>query len=609
MINVHEKRIQTDVGIPLHTVWLFAALAIFGGIATIAYRSIDSIFETSRLVEETHQALDDLEHLLSDLKDAETGQRGYLATGDERMLEPYREALRNVPESLRALDNSLSHDTRQRNALIALGNNVRLRLRVLAMPVESRRNGVTNHPEQLEIMAHGKFLMDDIRAQIAVMKGHEESLLARRSLAERADAEHAQQLIVIGNMCAAALLLGSFYLLRRENQRRRAAEEIAHRNAAEVQDLYDQAPCGYHSCDENAIFVNVNETGLQWLGYTREELIGKMSFLDVLTESSRPTFIENFQRDKEQGCINDVELEMRRKDGSTMIVSVSAALVRDKTGKYLMSRSTLFDITERHRARQEIERLNEMLRRRATELEGANKELESFSYTVSHDLRAPLRAINGFAMMLEEDFHASLNGEGRRLLSVIRDSARRMGALIDDLLAFSRLGRTHMQRVRIDMRELVEEILGELRQGDGLGVATIAVEKLPPAYGDRSLLRQAWSNVIGNAIKYSGNREQPEIRVQGYIDGDEVIYSVEDNGVGFDMRFYDKLFGVFQRLHEANQFPGTGVGLAIVHRVIDRHSGRVWAKAAPDRGATFYFSLPVAHDATLKPRLAASAGT
>ena len=240
--------------------------------------------------------------------------------------------------------------------------------------------------------------------------------------------------------------------------------------------------------------------------------------------------------------------------------------------------------------REHASELESRVLERTAELEAVNKELASFSYSVSHDLRAPLRAVDGYARMLEEDYAARLDDEGRRLLSVVRASAGRMGQLIDDLLDFSRLGRQAMARQSVDVaalvREVVEEVRGEHR------AAVVEVRDLPAARGDRALLKQVWLNLVGNAFKYSAKREAPRIEIGGQIEGEENIYWVRDNGAGFDMRYAAKLFGVFQRLHAQDDFAGTGVGLAIVQRVVTRHGGRVWAEGKPEAGASFFFSLP-----------------
>ena len=230
------------------------------------------------------------------------------------------------------------------------------------------------------------------------------------------------------------------------------------------------------------------------------------------------------------------------------------------------------------------------LARKTVELGALNKELDSFSYSISHDLRAPLRAVDGFAQMLEEDYAGKLDGEGRRLLGVVRSSAQRMSQLIDDLLQFSRLGRADMARSSIDMAALAREVVWELDASK----TAIEVAALAPALGDRSLLKQVWVNLIGNAVKYSAKTQDPRVDIGARREGAMNVYWVRDNGAGFDMKYAAKLFGVFQRLHSADEFTGTGVGLAIVQRVVTRHGGRVWAEAEPNKGACFYFTLPAA---------------
>jgi signal transduction histidine kinase len=242
------------------------------------------------------------------------------------------------------------------------------------------------------------------------------------------------------------------------------------------------------------------------------------------------------------------------------------------------------------RVRSHADELERRVAVRTAELAAANRELEAFSYSVSHDLRAPLRAVDGYARMLEEDYGGRLDEEGRRLLGVVRSSSRQMGQLIDDLLAFSRLGRQAPAKRPVDMTHLAREAVRELTCDSG-GHA-IDISPLPATSADPALLRQVWLNLVGNALKYSAGRDAARVEIGGRKDGSESVYWVRDNGVGFDMRYADKLFRVFQRLHRAEEFPGTGVGLAIVERVVTRHGGRVWAEAELGMGAAFYFALP-----------------
>ena len=231
---------------------------------------------------------------------------------------------------------------------------------------------------------------------------------------------------------------------------------------------------------------------------------------------------------------------------------------------------------------------------RTQALEVTNAELESFSYSVSHDLRAPLRAIHGFSRILLEDHNTKLEPEAQRLLGVIDQNTRRMGQLIDDLLAFSRLGRQGITAGRVDMNELTRLVADEIRRGAGEqnGHVEITIGSLLPAHGDRALLRQVISNLLHNAVKFTRGRPNARVEVGSRPDGHHTVYFVKDNGAGFDTRYLDKLFGVFQRLHSNEEFEGTGVGLAIVKRIVQRHGGRVWAEGRLNEGATFYFSLP-----------------
>jgi light-regulated signal transduction histidine kinase (bacteriophytochrome) len=232
------------------------------------------------------------------------------------------------------------------------------------------------------------------------------------------------------------------------------------------------------------------------------------------------------------------------------------------------------------------------VRERTRELEVANQDLESFSYSVSHDLREPLRAVEGFCEMFRAEYEASVPEPGRKILERVWTGAGRMTQLIDDLLHFSRSGRQPLNRQRVPLQELVLEIAARLREPLGERPLTVRVGDLPDCFADRALLEQVLVNLLSNAFKFSAGRNPARVEVGALRQGEVPVYYVRDNGVGFDMRHAGKLFGVFQRLHAQEAFEGTGIGLSIVHRIIARHGGRVWAEGRPDEGATLYFSLP-----------------
>jgi PAS domain S-box-containing protein len=279
-------------------------------------------------------------------------------------------------------------------------------------------------------------------------------------------------------------------------------------------------------------------------------------------------------------------------DGRQMWVSTTKMPLRNSEGQTIGIFGISHNITERKRAEQAIRELNADLEKQTQQLQAANKELEAFSYSVSHDLRAPLRAIDGYTRILLEDYEPLLDSEGKRICGVISREALRMGQLIDDLLAFSRLGRKEMYSSQLDMRGLAAAVLNELLTDEDRERMDIHIGKLPAVRGDSSLIRQVWVNLLANAVKFTSKKERAVIEIGSRTTKAEVIYYVRDNGAGFDMEYTNKLFGVFQRLHSEGEFSGTGVGLAIVQRIIRRHNGHVWAEGEVEKGATFYFGLP-----------------
>jgi PAS domain S-box-containing protein len=336
----------------------------------------------------------------------------------------------------------------------------------------------------------------------------------------------------------------------------------------------------------------LNEEAERLFGYSRRELIGEPveKLLPERIRRGHPGMRAGFMSSpstRSMGAGRD--LFGLRADGTEIPIEIGLNPIKTSEGFFVLA--AIIDITERKRT-EELRLANAGMLQHNEQLESLNKELESFSYTVSHDLRAPVRAISGFAQAIAEDYGTQLDDEGRRLLLVVRSEAHRMGELIDDLLEFSRLGRTSIQPAMVDMAAIVEDLVHGGASEEINDTVSFNIGHLPPAYGDRVLLRQVWDNLISNAIKYSGKRADPIIRVTSRPAANENVYCVEDNGAGFDMQYADKLFAVFQRLHHSNEFPGSGVGLAIVHRIVTRLGGRVWAEGSVGTGARFFFSLP-----------------
>lgn len=340
-------------------------------------------------------------------------------------------------------------------------------------------------------------------------------------------------------------------------------------------------------------FIRFNRAGEDLLGFSRKELIGKNDY-DFFPKEQAEFFTAKDREVLEKGELLDIPEEpIKTTNKGVRFLHTKKIPILDQTGQpqYLLGISE--DITERREAEERIKRLNEALKEHAQQLAAANKELEAFSYSVSHDLRAPLRHMDGFAELLQKNLQDTLNEKNRHYLNTILESAKRMGRLIDDLLVFSRMGRAEMLNSSVNLDQLVQEVIRELKpETEGRDIVW-QVSPLPKVAGDPSMLRQVLMNLISNALKYTRTRPQVRVEIGHYLEptGESVVY-VRDNGVGFDMQYKEKLFGVFQRLHRSEEFEGTGIGLANVRRIIQRHGGKTWAEGKVDEGATFYFSLP-----------------
>jgi PAS domain S-box-containing protein len=420
----------------------------------------------------------------------------------------------------------------------------------------------------------GSIIHVEITSHTIEIDGHESALVIAQDITERVQTEQALQ--------------KAHAELEIKIQERTAA--LSQANTL-LQALMDYMPDQIYFKDRQSRFIRNSRSQADLLGLSDPtEAIGKTDF-DFFPHAAK-AYAEEQEVMRSGKSLVDFEEWVVWPDGRETWVSTTKVPLRNSDGETIGIFGISRDITERKRAEQAIRQLNNDLEKQAEQLQAANKELEAFSYSVSHDLRAPLRAIDGYTRILVEDYEANLDEEGKRVCGVISAEARRMGQLIDDLLAFSRLGRKEMYSSKIDMEALAASVFNELIKAEERERIDFQIATLPAMKGDTSLIRQVWINLLANAIKFTSKKDRAVIEVGSQLSKDELIYYVHDNGAGFDMEYANKLFGVFQRLHSENEFDGTGVGLAIVQRIIRRHSGRVWAEGEVEKGATFYFALP-----------------
>lgn len=376
-------------------------------------------------------------------------------------------------------------------------------------------------------------------------------------------------------------------LMIRYIAQRKQAEEALRESEEESRSIIETASGAFIKMDTGGLIVGWNRRAETTFGWSRSEAVGRLLAETIIPPQYREAHQRGLQRFLDTGegpAINkQVELRALHRDGREFPVEVTIWPLRVKQVYYF--NAFINDVTERKEAEEEMRKLN-------GQLEAANKELEAFSYSVSHDLRAPLRHINGFVEMLKEHQGASLDEKSQKYMNTIMNSAKKMGSLIDDLLVFSRMAKTEMRIGTVNFNNLIKEVITDLYQELQGRAVNWKIDDLPDAEGDAAMLRQVWANLVGNAVKYTRTRERAEIEIRSRAEGKEQVFFIRDNGVGFDPQYAGKLFGVFQRLHRPDEFEGTGIGLANVRRIVYRHGGRTWAEGGLDQGAAFYFSLP-----------------
>ncbi len=548
-------------------------LAILVFIGVTAYQSTAHLMKSADWRAHTYQVIVTEHDLLIDLINAETGQRGYIIRGNERYLEVYQSGVNQVGQDAKKMRELTQDNPRQQKRIERLDPLVAAKLDDMSATIELRKKQGFEVAAQHVATMGGKKLMDAIRKVLNEIESEESALLKDRDTQTKATAKRATLVIISGSLLAFVLVALASFLINRDILKRREAE-------AERELFFTLSLDMLCIASADGYFKRLNPAFPQTLGWSAAELLAR-PFLDFVHPDDHAPTIREVEKQTVRGeSVLQFENRYQRKDGSYRVLSWKS--VPQPGG---MMYATARDVTDLRRSEEE-------LKNRAALIEAANKELEAFSYSVSHDLRAPLRHIDGFVDLLQKNGASNLDEKSRRYLNTISDSARQMGSLIDDLLVFSRMGRMEMQKTALDMGLIVKATIENLTQDMKGRKVSWKIALFPQVHGDPAMLKQVFSNLLGNALKYSQTRPSTQIEIGCTEKKEETVFFVKDNGVGFDMQYADKLFGVFQRLHSSDEFEGTGIGLANVRRIVQRHGGKTWAEGAVDNGATFYFSLP-----------------
>jgi len=573
-----------------------AGLAALLVLASV-YLTAQNFVASSRRVWQSMDITSTRERVYSALVDTVLAQRSYVVTRDLQYLQERQRALLRLREQSINLGRvSADSSTEFRSLLGQLQPSLESLTGLFdrVMELQSGPAGVDS-PSSVLMQLQARQELLKVRAILDRMDRLEQQMLAQRLADDRRSAR-LLWLWLAGIGITLLVTLG--WLLRRilaDLQERRTVENRLHEANRFLESLLESIPAMVFAKDAQTLrFVRLNRAGEQLLGYPRAALIGK-SDADFFPPAQAEFFIGK-DRDvlRHHELLDIPEEEIDTRELGRRILHTRKVPVFDAEGEPALLLGVSIDITSEKENERRILALNEQLRRHSRLLESSNRELESFCYSVSHDLRAPLRAINGFARLLQLDSALQLGEQGMRYLNTICSASEQMGRLIDDLLEFSRLGRQNLESDSVDMTSLARDALRDILSSRAGTTPAVVIESLPDIRGDRRLLRLTWLNLLDNAVKYAGGVAQPHITVAAQAQSNEIVYQVRDNGIGFDMQYYDKLFGVFQRLHSSADYPGTGVGLAIAQRVVARHGGRIWAESTLGQGATFFFALPLA---------------
>jgi PAS domain S-box-containing protein len=591
-----------------HIVLVGLVVLILVAESALFYSIWTSFAESERWSIHTHEVLEKIESFLSEIKDAETGQRGYLLTGMDQYLEPYSTAVQAVPVQFEELRKLTSDNPLQQSRIETLRALMTAKLAELKESIDLRRTRGADQALEVVSTDRGLQIMDRIRVVIQRMKADELSLLDRRNQSRRATARFLILTMASGvGLLLVVLVAGSRAIDRGTTARALAeAAEQTRRERQHARSLIEASLDPLVTISPGGQITDANEATEQVTGVPRGWLVGS-DFSDYFTEPERAR--AGYRKVLSDGLVRDYPLTIRHHDGHTTDVLYNAVVYRNEAGQAQGVFAAARDVTERKRAEAELtryrERLEELVQQRTSELETANahlrrttaelassnQELEQFAYVASHDLQEPLRAVTGYLGLIEKQLGDHLEDKARHHLDGAVQGASRMHTLITDLLALSRVGTRGQALELADLNAALDQAL------EGLGASVretgsrITRDPLPILSVDASQMAQLFQNLIGNALKFRGERP-PEIHVSAERKPGQWVFGVRDNGIGIESQYFERIFLIFQRLHTRRHYSGTGIGLAICKKIVERHGGAIWVESQPGQGSTFYFSIP-----------------
>jgi signal transduction histidine kinase/CHASE3 domain sensor protein len=544
-------------------------------------------------LEHQYVTLGALDAIQTSLQTAIAELRGYMVTGDGELVERFHRALDAMHESEARAAGLLADEPEILPSFKILQQQLRAREDHLKIAESVAAGGPAAVLAGIDLRL-ARQQTADVTETISHIRSQLDAYTTARET-KIASAFRRLQLTLTLFLISSLVTLAILYRYGRSSRERRQAALAEAEEQRRISDsIIDNAPVAIYLREAaGRTLVRVNPMMAQMSGKPIDLLLGAKGCPFGAQEIERALLAEEQSLVANRQWLSNGQFELDA-PGGKLTIDVRTVLIPDPRGEVRYVLRLIDDITAQRKAMETERASAAALEQKSKALEFANRELESFSYSVSHDLRAPLRAIEGYASILAEDNATQLDEAGQRYLQNIRNGATKMGVLIENLLSFSRLNRHAMVPTDCDTPALVQNAWQAVRNAHPETKAQLTVLNLPHCRGDMHLLEQVWINLLDNAAKYSGKSEDPRItvRAESGDDGREIIFHVEDNGAGFDMRYYDKLFNVFQRLHSESQFPGTGVGLAIVQRIVTRHGGRAFARGEPGKGACFSFALP-----------------